>query len=45
MRRLNSRIGSSFLIFLIANTGLIFNCPGDYYSLVPDEAKSPAPGK
>jgi gamma-glutamyltranspeptidase / glutathione hydrolase len=30
---------------VMGNTGLIFNCRGDYYSLVPGEANTLAPGK
>jgi gamma-glutamyltranspeptidase/glutathione hydrolase len=30
---------------VIADLGLIFNCRGDYYSLVPGEANALAPGK
>jgi gamma-glutamyltranspeptidase/glutathione hydrolase len=29
----------------MGNTGIIFNCRGDYYSLVPGEANALAPGK
>ena len=30
---------------VMGSTGLIFNCRGDYYSLVPGEANAMAPGK
>jgi len=30
---------------VVADLGIIFNCRGDYYSLVPGEANSLAPGK
>jgi gamma-glutamyltranspeptidase/glutathione hydrolase len=30
---------------VMADTGIIFNCRGDYYSLVPGEANALAPGK
>ncbi|HKD90595.1 MAG TPA: gamma-glutamyltransferase [Terriglobales bacterium] len=30
---------------VMGNTGIIFNCRGDYYSLVPGEANALAPGK
>src|SRR5213080_3192080 len=30
---------------VMGSTGIIFNCRGDYYSLVPGEANAMAPGK
>jgi gamma-glutamyltranspeptidase/glutathione hydrolase len=39
---LHSSFGTGIVM---GNTGLIFNCRGDYYSLVPGEANALAPGK